>query len=86
LTLAQALIALMGHARAALAWVVGIAGFVVVTGLGDDLFLRVELGYLAGSLLAVGVMTTFLLAAMRGGVPDSFAPVAELLEHEPLEI
>ena len=86
LTLAQALIALMGHARAAVAWIAGILGYLVVTGFGEDLFLRVELGYLAGSLVAVAMMSWFLVQRMRSGVPDSFAPVAELIEHEPLEL
>ncbi len=86
LTLAQALIALMGHARAAAAFALGIAGFAVVTALGDDLFLRVELGYLAGSLVAAGAMSALLLQRMRAGVPDSFVPLAHVIEHEPLEI
>lgn len=86
LTLAQALIALMGHSRAAVAWVIGIVGFVVVTALGDDLFLRVELGFLAGSVLAVVAMSAFLLARIRAGVPDSVEPLMEAIEHEPLEI
>ena len=86
LTLAQALIALMGHARAALAWVLGIVGFVVVTAVGDDLFLRVELGFLAGSVLAAIAMAAFLVQRIRVGVPDSVVPLVQALEHEPLEI
>jgi O-antigen/teichoic acid export membrane protein len=86
LTLAQALIALMGHARAALAWVIGIAGFVVVTAVGDDLFLRVELGFLAGSVMAACTMGAFLLQRIRAGVPDSVVPLVHAIEHEPLEI
>jgi O-antigen/teichoic acid export membrane protein len=86
LTLAQALIALMGHARAAAAWVVGIVGFVVVTAAGDDLFLRVELGFLAGSLLSAAAMGVLLVQRIRSGVPDSVAPLVRALEHEPLEI
>jgi O-antigen/teichoic acid export membrane protein len=86
LTLAQALIALMGHARAAVAWVAGIIAFVVVTALGNDLFLRVEVGYLVGSAVAVAVMGTLLLQRIRAGVPDSVAPLVEAIEHEPLEL
>jgi O-antigen/teichoic acid export membrane protein len=45
LTLAQALIALMGHARAMVGWLLGIVVFTVVTALaGHELFLRVEIG------------------------------------------
>jgi O-antigen/teichoic acid export membrane protein len=86
LTLAQALIALMGHARVALAWVIGIVGFVLVTAVGDDLFLRVELGFLAGSIAAALMMGTFLLQRIRAGVPDSVVPLVHAIEHEPLEI
>jgi O-antigen/teichoic acid export membrane protein len=87
LTLAQALIALMGHDRVALAWGVGIAGFFVVTAVAaHDLFLRVELGFLAGSLIAAAAMAALLLQRMRAGVPDSLAPLVEAIEHEPLEI
>ncbi|HEX6312144.1 MAG TPA: hypothetical protein VF152_11025 [Acidimicrobiia bacterium] len=86
LTLAQALIALMGHAQAAIAWTVGIAGFVVVTALGDDLFLRVELGFVAGAVMAALAMAAFLVRRIRRGVPDTVAPLIEALEHEPLEI
>ena len=68
LTLAQALIALLGHGRALIAWTVGLVLCVGVMALGssatiDDLFLRVELGYLAGCLGAAVMMTVFLLAA-----------------------
>jgi O-antigen/teichoic acid export membrane protein len=87
LTLAQALIALMGHSRAAMAWALGIVGFVIVTALGDDLFLRVELGFLAGSVLAAAVMAALLLQRIRAGVlPDTVTSLVEALEHEPLEI
>ena len=49
LTLAQALIALLGHRRVLVAWCVGLVAFVGVTAVaGDDLFLRVEIGVIAG--------------------------------------
>ena len=86
LTLAQALIALMGHARAAIAWMLGIVGFVVVTALGDDLFLRVELGFLAGATVSAVAMTAFLLQRIHAGVPDTVTPLVEAIEREPLEI
>jgi pheromone shutdown protein TraB len=76
----------MGHARATAAWVLGIVGFVVVTAVGNDLFLRVELGFLAGSVLAALAMAVLLVHRIRAGVPDSVAPLVEVLEHEPLEI
>ncbi len=86
LTLAQALIALLGHARATGAWVIGIVGFVAVTALGNDLFFRVELGYLIGSVLSAIAMAALLLDQMRRIAPDSLAELVEQIEHEPLEI
>jgi hypothetical protein len=65
---------------------VGIVGFVAVTAAGDDLFLRVELGFLAGSALAAAAMGALLVQRIRAGVPDSVAPLVAALEHEPLEI
>jgi len=86
LTLAQALIALMGHARAAVAWVAGIVGFVVVTALGNDLFLRVELGFLAGGAVAVVAMSAFLVERMRAGAEGRIEELVALIESEPLEL
>jgi O-antigen/teichoic acid export membrane protein len=91
LTLAQALIALLGHARALIAWAVGLVLCVGVMALGssatiDDLFLRVELGYLAGCLGAAAMMTVFLLARLRAHGPESLRLLVEAIEHEPLEI
>ena len=50
LTVAQALIALEGHARQTLGWFVGMIVFLLVVATIPDLFLRVELGFLIGSL------------------------------------
>jgi O-antigen/teichoic acid export membrane protein len=87
LTLAQGLIALRGYAGAALAWLAGIIAFAAITAAGNDLFLRVELGFVAGSATATAVMGILLLMRMRGGVP--VGAVDELVDnvgHEPLEI
>jgi O-antigen/teichoic acid export membrane protein len=90
LTLAQALIALMGHSRVLLAWLTGIAGFAAVTSIStDNVFTRVELGFIAGSLAAAIAMALLLVTRMRAGVPDddaALARFAEQIEHEPLEI
>jgi O-antigen/teichoic acid export membrane protein len=90
LTLAQALIALLGHGRALIAWTVGLVLCVGVMALGssatiDDLFLRVELGYLAGCLGAAVTMAVFLLARIRTQEGD-VRLLVEAIEHEPLEI
>jgi hypothetical protein len=65
--------------------VLGIAGFIGVTALGHDLFLRVELGFALGSLLAAVAMGLFLLVQARKGLP-TVADLVEVIEHEPLEI
>jgi O-antigen/teichoic acid export membrane protein len=88
LTLAQALIALMGHARALIAWALGIVAFLVVTALtGPDLFLRVELGSIAGAAASAAMMAWMLIPRMREGIgADSLTELVEQIEHEPLEI
>jgi O-antigen/teichoic acid export membrane protein len=86
LTLAQGLIALRGYRSAAISWVVGILTFGGVTALGNDLFLRVELGFALGSLAAAASMAIFLLAHLRSGVVSDMGQLVEVLEHEPLEI
>ena len=88
LTLAQALIALLGHSRATYAWIVGNVVFVAVTAVAShDLFLRVELGFLAGAAASALVMGWLLKARMTAGIrADSLAHLVEQIEHEPLEI
>jgi O-antigen/teichoic acid export membrane protein len=61
----QALIALNGHSRMAVGWLVALATFAGVTALGSDLFLRVELGLLAASTLAFVWMSAFLAERLR---------------------
>jgi len=88
LTLAQGLIALMGHARALVGWVGGLVAFAVVTGVAtSDLFLRVEVGFIAGAAVSAAAMGAMLLSQLRSGVPDdSLAELVEQIEHEPLEL
>ena len=91
LTLAQALIALLGHGRALIAWSVGLVICVGVMALGssatvDDLFLRAELGYLAGCATAAMMMLAFLMLQLRKNGPASLSLLVEAIEHEPLEI
>ena len=86
--LSQALIALAGHARAALGWFLAITTFVVVTALGDDLLLRVELGLVAGSAAGVVAMSVLLLTRLHSPEPDP--PLDELVDairpdHEIIE-
>lgn len=86
--LSQALIALEGHARTALGWFVAIATFTVITALGNDLLLRVELGLVAGSAAAVATMTVLLLSRLHapgadpdlGELVDAIRPDHEIIE------
>jgi O-antigen/teichoic acid export membrane protein len=86
LTLAQGLIALRGYRAAAISWVIGIATFIGVTAVGNDLFLRVELGFAFGSLAAATSMGILLLVRLRSGALPDVENLVEVLEHEPLEI
>jgi O-antigen/teichoic acid export membrane protein len=85
LTFAQGLIALKAYKQAASAWVLGIVAFVVTVALGHDLFLRNELGSLAGGLGAAMLMGFFLVRRMRAG-DGRLEDLVEVIEHEPLEI
>jgi O-antigen/teichoic acid export membrane protein len=61
----QAVVALSAHPRMALGWFLALITFVVVTALGDELFLRVELGLLSASLVALVWMSVNLLERLR---------------------
>jgi O-antigen/teichoic acid export membrane protein len=59
--LGQSLIALSSPARMALGWAAGVVVFAVVTALGDDLYLRVELGLVAGTATVAAVLVSLLV-------------------------
>jgi O-antigen/teichoic acid export membrane protein len=89
LTLAQALIALMGHGKALVAWIVGIIVFVAATGalVELELFLRVEIAFIVGAAASAATMGAMLLKQLRIGVPEgSLETLVDQIEHEPLEI
>ena len=74
LSFAQALMACRAQGRMALAWVLGLAVFPLVVALGDDLFLRVELGLLA---TVSGTATPMaVLLAERPRPKDRWHPMA----------
>ncbi len=85
LTLAQALIALKEYAHVTLAWVLGIVVFAAVTAAGSDLFLRVELGFIAGAAAACLTLVAFLVPHIIRADTD-VDPLAEAIEHERFEI
>jgi O-antigen/teichoic acid export membrane protein len=86
IALAQGLIALSAHARMAMAWALGVLVFVIVTAAGEDLFLRVELGLLAGCGIAALAQGTLMIESLRAGAsvvePGDFI---EAIHDVPLE-
>jgi len=76
----QALIALHAHSRMAIGWALALGVFVGVTALGNDLFLRVELGLMSAALWAFAWMVVCLRGRLRHhakadpiGLSESFA-------------
>jgi O-antigen/teichoic acid export membrane protein len=85
LALAQAIIALRGHAWVALGWGAGMAAFVLVTAVaGDDLLLRVELGLIAGSLAALVVFAIVVWVRLAAGVQPDEDSLVEAIHDLPL--
>jgi O-antigen/teichoic acid export membrane protein len=72
MALAQAVIALKGHALVALGWGIGVVTFVLVTWLAsEELFRRIELGLLLSSIAALLVFAIALRERLASGVvPD----------------
>lgn len=85
LTLAQALIALAAPGRMALGWLAGVATFVVVASLGSDLFLRVELGLLAGSVATATLMAAMVATRLRSGARAAPGDLVTALHDVALE-
>ncbi|MEP6623566.1 MAG: hypothetical protein ABJC79_03930 [Acidimicrobiia bacterium] len=86
LTIAQALIALHGHREAAVAWGAGVVAFVIGAAAISDLALRVEIGFLAGSVVTTIVMAWALARRMRAGVTEGIDVLIEQIGHEPLDL
>jgi O-antigen/teichoic acid export membrane protein len=86
LALAQAVIALQGHALAALGWSVGMATFLLVTWVSsDDLFKRVELGLVVSSFAALVSFAFALRSRLRSGVVPTAGSMIEALTDMPFE-
>jgi O-antigen/teichoic acid export membrane protein len=86
LAIAQAVIALRGHALVSVGWGVGAVTFVVVTWLGsDELFRRVELGLVASSFASLCVFALALRSRLRSGDLPSGQSVIEAISNMPLE-
>ena len=86
LAIAQAVIALRGHALVALGWGIGFVTFVLVTWLSsDDLFTRVELGLVSSSFAALVVFALALRSRLNSGDLPSGQSVMEAITDMPLE-
>lgn len=85
MAMGQALIALGGHSRMAICAVVGLGVFTLMTAVGDDLYLRVELGLLVGSLAALISMTAFVRSGVRKHRGAHGLTLAEAVADLPIE-
>jgi O-antigen/teichoic acid export membrane protein len=82
----QAVIALSGHKLVALSWGLGVLAFGLVAMVAaDDLFLRVEIGLVAGAAVATLAMALSLRARLRAGAVPDPGDVVEALHDLPLE-
>ena len=86
LAIAQAVIALHGHATVAIGWLTGFVTYVLVAWLSsDDLYMRVELALVASSLAALLVFGWSIRNRLAlGGRPDDES-VIEAFAERPLE-
>ena len=86
LSMAQAVIALKGHALVALGWGVGMATFVLVTWLSsDNLFERIEWGLVASSLAAMLAFAVSLRFRLRAGVMPTADSMMDAIIDMPFE-
>lgn len=78
---AQALIAMGRHARVTLGWLVGVVVFTLMTTIPSEITTRVELAFLAGSVVAALSLGALLLTALSAPAEHaeaSFEPPPEL--------
>jgi O-antigen/teichoic acid export membrane protein len=87
LSLAQAVIALKGHAYVAIGWVIGVGAFALGVWLSsDDLFRRVEIALLVSSAAAMVTFAIVLRQRLAAGVePDSHSMLDAISDMPPLE-
>ena len=73
IAVAQAVIALRGHRWVAVGWLSAVAMFLVLTAVSsDDLYLRVEIGLVGGSAIALTIFSIALRQRIAAGVsPDA---------------
>jgi hypothetical protein len=86
LAIAQAVIALNGHARVAVGWCAGFVAFVMVAWLSsNDLYLRVELALVASSLVSLAIFIASLKQKMSGDAVFDDASIIDAFAERPLE-
>ncbi|MGH9269733.1 MAG: lipopolysaccharide biosynthesis protein [Ilumatobacteraceae bacterium] len=86
LALAQAVIALKGHALVALGWAAGVVAFLLGTWLSsDDVFRRVEIGLLLASVTSVAVFGLALRHQLHLGARPDEESMLEAITDMPLE-
>ena len=87
LALAQAVIALRGHALVALGWGCAAITFVLVTWLNstDSLFRRVEIGLVASSAMGLLAFALALRAKLKSGVEPSTHSMIDAITDMPFE-
>ena len=86
LALAQAVIALRGHALVALGWGIGMITLVLVTWLSsDDLFRRIELGLVCSSVAALAAFAIALRHLLGSGRTPHGGDVIVAITDMPLE-
>lgn len=84
LAIAQAVIALHGHRFVAVGWLAAMATFIVVTAFSsNDLYLRVELGLVAGSTSALLIFMYALRTQFNSGERPDAELVAEAILDSP---
>ena len=86
LALAQAVIALHGHAAVAYGWILGFVTFVGVAWLSsDDLYLRVELALVASSLVSLVIFAVVAKQKLDAGSSTDVDSMIEALTERPLD-
>jgi O-antigen/teichoic acid export membrane protein len=86
LSLAQAVIALRGHAFVAVGWIIGVVAFFLGTWLfSDDLFKRVEFGLLLSSVASMATFAIVLRRRLAQGVVPDEASLMDAINDMPID-
>lgn len=85
ISLGQAVIALGGHWRFAVGWLLAFGVFVVVTALGDDLFLRVEVAMFVSAIAGAVWMLAFTVRGVQRHQRDHEVDLAEAVAELPMQ-